>query len=101
MTIILPSYKGGSSGPTELGDEGKAVQALQEAQLPGDAVNYFYGNFLSSYWGDQPGTSGPVYFGALVCLFFYNWTVCRSQLAFELDNSGNDYWNSSGMGKQL
>jgi Bacterial membrane protein YfhO len=70
MTIILPSYKGGSSGPTELGDEGKAVQALQEAQLPGDAVNYFYGNFLSSYWGDQPGTSGPVYFGALVCLFF-------------------------------
>ena len=70
MTIILPSYKGGSSGPTELGEDGKAVEALQDAQLPGDAVNYFYGNFLSSYWGSQPNTSGPVYFGALVCLFF-------------------------------
>ena len=69
MTIILPSYKGGSSGPTELGEDGKAVEALQESQLPPDAVNYFFSN-LSSYWGDQPGTSGPVYFGALVCLFF-------------------------------
>ena len=70
LTVILPSYKGGSTGPTELGEDGKAVEALQEAQLPGDAVNYFYGNFLTSYWGDQPSTSGPVYFGALICLFF-------------------------------
>ncbi len=69
LTIMLPSYKGGSSGPTELGEDGKAVEALQESQLPGDAVNYFYSS-LSSYWGDQPGTSGPVYFGALVCMFF-------------------------------
>ncbi len=70
LTFILPSSKGGSSGPTELGEEGQAVEALQEAQLPGDAINYFYGNFLSSYWGNQPSTAGPVYFGALVCLFF-------------------------------
>lgn len=69
MTVILPSYKGGSSGPTELGEDGKAVEALQESQLPSDAVNYFY-SALNSYWGDQPGTSGPVYFGALICLFF-------------------------------
>lgn len=69
MTVVLPSYKGGSSGPTELGEDGNAVQALQDAQLPGDAVNYFYSS-LSSYWGDQPGTSGPVYFGAIVCLLF-------------------------------
>ena len=69
LTIILPAYKGGSSGPTELGEDGKAVQALQESQLPGEAVNYFYIS-LSSYFGDQPGTSGPVYFGAIICLFF-------------------------------
>jgi hypothetical protein len=69
MTIILPSFKGGSTGPTELGEDGKAVEALQESQLPADAVNFFYSN-LSSYWGDQPSTSGPVYLGALICLFF-------------------------------
>jgi hypothetical protein len=69
MTVILPAYKGGSSGPTELGEDGKAVEALQEAQLPGDAVNYFYSR-LSSYWGDQPGTSGPVYLGVFVCILF-------------------------------
>jgi len=95
MTVILPSYKGGSSGPTELTDDGKAVEALQEAQLPGDAVNYFYGNFLSSYWGDQPSTSGPVYFGALVCLFFiaglfvvrgwhFNWIIAATLLGIIL-----------------
>ena len=95
MTVILPSYKGGSSGSAELSEEGKAVEALQEAQLPGDAVNYFFGNFLSSYWGDQPNTSGPVYLGALVCLFFIaglfvvrnwhlNWIVAATILGIVL-----------------
>jgi hypothetical protein len=69
MSVILPAYKGGSSGPAELGEDGKAVEALQEAQLPGDAVNYFYSR-LSSYWGDQPNTAGPVYLGVFVCILF-------------------------------
>lgn len=69
MTVILPSYKGGSSGPSGLKEDGKAVEALQEAQLPGDAVNYFYSR-LSAYWGNQPNTAGPVYFGVLICLLF-------------------------------
>lgn len=70
MTVILPRYNGGSSGPSELNQEGKAVEALQEAQLPSEYVNYFFGS-LSAYWGPQPqGTSGPVYFGVFVCLLF-------------------------------
>lgn len=69
MTVLLPSYRGGSSGPSELKEDGKAVEALQEAQLPGDAVNYFYSR-LSAYWGNQPNTSGPVYLGVLICLLF-------------------------------
>lgn len=99
MTVILPAYRGGSSGSEELNEDGKAAEALQNAQLPGDAVSYFF-NFLSAYWGDQPGTSGPVYLGALVCLFFIaglfvlrgwhvGWIVAATVLGFVLSWGSN------------
>jgi hypothetical protein len=94
LSVILPAVRGGSTGAAELPEEGKAVEALQEAQLPGDAVNYFFGR-LSSYWGDQPNTSGPVYFGVLICLLFIaglfvvrgwhlHWIVAATILGFIL-----------------
>ncbi len=70
FTVVLPAYKGGSSGPSELPPDGKAMEALQESQLPQEAANYFY-RFLSAYWGEQPsGTQGTVYFGASICVLF-------------------------------
>lgn len=70
LTIALPELKGGSSGPGELGDQSKAISVLQESGLPQNAQQYFY-QFLSSYWGPQrSGTSGPVYFGAIVVMLF-------------------------------
>ena len=71
---MLPAFKGGSSGPEELGDKSKAVEALiensQQAGLPEQYVNYL-SNFISSYWGPQTlGTSGTVYLGVLVILLF-------------------------------
>jgi hypothetical protein len=69
MTLVMPAYNGGSDGPRELPEEGKALQALQESQLPQEFANYIY-PALSSYWGAQPGTSGPVYLGAFICLLF-------------------------------
>lgn len=73
-TILLPAFKGGSSGPQELGEKSKAVENLvtvsQQAQIPEAYVNQLYG-FLSSYWGPQDlGTSGPVYLGVFVVLLF-------------------------------
>jgi len=69
MTAILPAYKGGSSGPTELGENSKVVEAMQTAQFPAEAINNVY-RYFSAYWGDQPNTSGPVYFGAIICVLF-------------------------------
>ncbi|MDR0792886.1 MAG: hypothetical protein LBE82_06225, partial [Chitinophagaceae bacterium] len=72
MTFILPAYRGGSSGPTEFGggENSKAVEAMRNAGFPDEVVNNVYG-YLSAYWGEQTsGTSGPVYFGVLICLFF-------------------------------
>jgi hypothetical protein len=68
MTFILPAARGGSSGPGELPSENsKSVEAMQDSQLPEEAINYFY-RYLNAYWGDQPSTSGPVYFGVIVML---------------------------------
>ena len=99
LTLMLPTAKGGSSGPRELGENGKTIEALQESQLPQEAVSYFY-NYLSAYWGTQPFTSGPVYFGALVCLFFIaglflirswhlGWIVAASILGIIMSWGGN------------
>lgn len=67
FTFILPSFKGGSTNPDELAEDSHVAQALQDAGLREDGVNY-YKQFFRAYWGDQPGTSGPVYFGAIICL---------------------------------
>ncbi len=69
LTFILPNYVGSSNDPSIFGEESKVITALQESGLPNEGINYFY-RFMSPYWGDQPNTAGPVYFGALVCMLF-------------------------------
>lgn len=69
FTFILPNYMGSNSGPKPLGEKSKAVETLTGAGLPEQVVNSLYGS-LSAYWGTQPGTSGPVYFGAIICMLF-------------------------------
>ncbi len=67
LTFILPNYFGSSNNPSEIGEDSHVIQSLQESQLPQEVVNYFYSR-MSPYWGSQPGTSGPVYFGAIICM---------------------------------
>lgn len=95
MTIILPNYNGGVSGPSTLDQEGKTVEALQQAQLPPQVANNFLRS-ASAYWGPQQlGTSGPVYFGVFLCLLFIaalfvvrswhlNWLVAATVLGLIL-----------------
>ena len=68
LTFVLPYAKGGSSNPNELGESPKVIETMQDARIPEDGIRYFI-QFLSPYWGDQPNTSGPVYFGVIVVLF--------------------------------
>jgi hypothetical protein len=69
FTFILPNYMGSHSGPMALGKDSKAVDNLVNSGLPEKMINQLYGR-ISAYWGTQPGTSGPVYFGAIICLLF-------------------------------
>lgn len=68
FTFILPDLYGGGSRNSELGSSSKFVEKLTEAGMTEDGAIQ-YGN-VSSYWGDQPSTAGPVYLGAIVCFLF-------------------------------
>lgn len=60
-TLLVPNAKGGASVPL-----------TQNAKAMEKADNQFIQIYqqLGQYWGEQPGTSGPVYVGAFVLMLF-------------------------------
>ncbi|MBM6992965.1 MAG: YfhO family protein [Prevotella sp.] len=60
-TLLVPNTKGGASVP--LAQNAKAMEKAD----PNFMQIY---QQLGQYWGDQPGTSGPVYVGAFVLMLF-------------------------------
>ncbi|MEO8415616.1 MAG: hypothetical protein ABI472_18280 [Ginsengibacter sp.] len=68
FTFILPDLYGGGTRNEELNSSSKFVDNLTAAGVPEEnAIQYGNG---SSYWGNQPSTAGPVYFGAIICFLF-------------------------------
>lgn len=61
-TLFVPNAKGGASSHPMSQSE----TAMKKAQMRYKSIY----NQVGQYWGDQPGTSGPVYVGALVMLLF-------------------------------
>jgi hypothetical protein len=68
FTFIVPGLYGGSNGGDEYNADSKFVSKFSELGVPEEQALQYADQI--SYWGDQPGTSGPVYFGAIVCLLF-------------------------------
>ena len=64
LTVLVPNTYGGSSGGT-LDSSSELYKELKKngAQVGKEVRTY-------TYWGDKIFTSGPVYFGALVCFLF-------------------------------
>ena len=60
-TLMIPNAKGGASVPLS-----QNAKAMEKAD-PNFVQIY---QQLGQYWGNQPGTSGPVYVGAFVCMLF-------------------------------
>ncbi|MDD2552466.1 MAG: YfhO family protein [Dysgonamonadaceae bacterium] len=61
FTLLVPNTKGGASVP------------LSQNQIAMKKARPEYRELytqIGQYWGDQPGTSGPVYAGALVIMLF-------------------------------
>lgn len=62
FTFLIPNLKGGATAPFDSNSE--TVKALRKNNM-GQAQGQIY-----RYWGNQPNTSGPVYFGAVVLFLF-------------------------------
>lgn len=62
LTFLIPGFRGGASKPFD--NDSETVKALRKNNM-GQAQGQLY-----MYWGRQPGTSGPVYFGAVVLFLF-------------------------------
>ena len=61
FSLLVPNVKGGASVP------------LSENKVAMEKANPMYSGLysqLGQYWGEQPGTSGPVYVGAFVMFLF-------------------------------
>ena len=60
-SLMIPNTKGGAS--SYIGYDNPALEKAEPRWRSTIAQN-------NAYWGDQPGTSGPVYVGAIVCFLF-------------------------------
>lgn len=70
MTLLIPNVYGGASNAT-ISKNSPIVKALEEHNIPQAQINQFIKYPLPfSYFGNQPGTSGPVYVGAIVVFLF-------------------------------
>lgn len=67
MTLLIPDFMGGASA-SDIGKNSATYKALV-ANGAGAQANQFVQQ-APLYWGDQPSTSGPVYFGAIMVFFF-------------------------------
>ncbi len=68
MTLLIPNFKGGASAGT-LSADSETAKALKERGVR-DIEQMMKQFRLPLYWGTQPFTAGPVYFGAIVMLLF-------------------------------
>lgn len=91
-SLLIPNTKGGATAML-----GKNNPALEYAEKP-------YRDFISqqnAYWGDQPGTSGPVYAGAIMVFLFilglfvvkgkYKWIILITAILSILLSWGKNY----------
>lgn len=67
LTVLIPNFKGGASGGS-VGENSASFEFFKKIQ--GEKYASKVIKQLPLYWGDQPGTSGPVYFGAIVMFLF-------------------------------
>lgn len=61
-TLLVPNTKGGASVPIAANDKAMEKADPQYQQIYQQ---------IGQYWGEQPGTSGPVYVGAFVLFLFF------------------------------
>ena len=68
MTLLIPNFKGGASGG-KLNMNSETAKYLKNLNVPDSQTEQIISQ-MPLYWGTQPGTSGPVYIGAIILFLF-------------------------------
>ena len=68
LTLLIPNFYGGAS-QQRLDEDSNLATALRANGVSPQQINQFISS-ASTYWGNQPFTSGPIYVGAIVCFLF-------------------------------
>ncbi len=85
INLIIPNAKGGGSGVYLLDDNLMESSSVSTGLKNFIKDVYKQGWTVNTYWGNQPGTSGPVYIGATVFfLFFIGLFFLRDQIKWPL-----------------
>lgn len=66
--LLIPQLYGGASGQP-VGENSKFYETLTSLGVSASQAESM-ADQAPTYWGPQPGLSGPVYFGAIVCFLF-------------------------------
>lgn len=85
FTFLIPDLYGGATSIDALvKPESNTYKALQSVTGgdPTQAIQQLAQQVgLQQYWGEKPGTSGPYYFGAIVCfLFVFGLLIVKNRL---------------------
>ena len=67
FTYLIPNYNGGKSGGALTADS-EIYKTIDSRFGKENAKSFALAEQWPLYWGDQPGTSGPAYMGAIICL---------------------------------
>lgn len=91
FTFLIPNAYGGGSGTEVLDQNSETAKALIARGVPQEqAVTYTQQITASvpgmtTYWGNKPGTSGPYYFGAVICfLFLFGLLIVKNRIKWWL-----------------
>jgi hypothetical protein len=83
LNLLIPNLFGGSS-TADLGTDSETYKFFVSNGVPRNQARS-YVKQLPAYWGEQPGTSGPVYIGAIVIfLFFLGLLIVRGPFKWAL-----------------
>ena len=92
-SLMIPNAKGGASA--YIGTTNPALEKCKDSRFRSTIAQQ------NAYWGDQPGTSGPVYVGAIVCFLFvlglfivkgrYKWVLLAATILSILLSWGKNF----------
>lgn len=90
LTFLVPNAYGGDTGPGAIDQNSETTKiftakgaTLEQAVSTAQQVTSIPG--IGMYWGNKPQTSGPFYFGAVICfLFVFGLLIVKSRLKWWL-----------------